>query len=425
MVRQRKESFTDLKSVTRQLTEGLVERARIINLYGYEPHAKQVMFHKADKLGRQYIGGNRSGKTVGGIVEDLWWLLGRHPYIKTPVPPIRGRIVTTNIADGLNGIIIPEIARWLPVSELRGGSWDSAYETQDRILHFQNGSFVEFKTYEQDKEKHAGTSRHFVHFDEEPPKHLFTENMARLVDTSGRWWITMTPVEGMTWTGEEIFEAVNTGKRDDVDVIQVDMTENPYLPVAAREAFLSNLDEDERKARKSGTYVPKGGLVYRKYRPELHLVDSFIPPKDWFQYGGYDHGFNNPTGYLWAAIAPPEQDIFPSGSIIIWDEYYEREQTIDQVAAELRRRNNLPMRRQPDIQIADPAIRQRTAVSGNSIQREYALRGLSFVLGNNDVKIGVNKVNQYLFYEEETSWLPRLYLTRNCVELQREIKKLR
>src|SRR5215216_3832849 len=70
------------------------------NNHQYEPHPKQVMFHASAKNGRQYIGGNRSGKTTGGINEDIWWLTGRHPYLRLPDAPIYGRIVTVDFKNG-------------------------------------------------------------------------------------------------------------------------------------------------------------------------------------------------------------------------------------------------------------------------------------------------------------------------------------
>jgi phage terminase large subunit-like protein len=411
--------------ITKQLSDGLAQAARGVNIYGYQPHVKQVAFHSMLKPTRLYIGGNRSGKTVGGIVEDLWWLLGRHPYLQTPPPPVRGRIVSVDFLYGVEQIIIPEITRWVPKSELRGGSWYSAYDSQERILHFENGSTVEFKSYEQDLEKFAGTSRHFIHFDEEPPKHIYNECMMRLIDTGGWSWITMTPVEGMTWISEDIYEPSNDGRREDIGVVEVEMTENPHISPVEMERVLQGLDEDERDARKSGKIVQMGGLVYKRYDPQIHIVDRFTPPKTWLQYGGYDHGFNNPAAYLYGCIAPSEGNYsdFPPKSLVIWDEYYERERTVDQIAGELKHRNGQPNRRAPDIQIADPSINQRNAVTGTSIRHEFAIRGFPFALGNNDVRTGVDKTTQYLYNDPETP--AHLYICENNVKLLREIKKLR
>ena len=94
--------------------EGLNRAVTRPTVHGYVPHEKQVDFHRAPEKGRLYIGGNRSGKTVGGIVEDIFWLRGKHPYRKTPSGSIRGRIVTVSFTEGIKKIIIPELAKWIP-----------------------------------------------------------------------------------------------------------------------------------------------------------------------------------------------------------------------------------------------------------------------------------------------------------------------
>jgi hypothetical protein len=50
----------------------------------------------------------------------------------------------------------------------------------------------------------------------------------------------------------------------------------------------------------------------------------------------------------------------------------------------------------PELLIADPALRQANGVSGTNIQQEYQKYGLSFIMGNNDVKAGIIRVKKYL-----------------------------
>ena len=70
------------------------------------------------------------------------------------------------------------------------------------------------------------------------------------------------------------------------------------------------------------------------------------------------------------------------------------------------------------------AIGQRQGVTGTSIQTEYAIRGLYFALGNNDVTTGVAKVQQYLRTNPETN-RPWWTITENCTNLINEMGKLR
>src|SRR6516225_9506569 len=194
------------------------------NINGYQPHPKQLDFHESSARGRLFIGGNRSGKTVGGGTEAVWRSLGNHPFLPVTPSPTYGRIVAVDFLYGVEKIVRPEIARWMPSSEIKGGSWESGYSKQERTLYLENGSMIEFMSYDQELEKFAGTSRDWTWFDEEPPEDIFTECKLRLVDTAGYWWITMTPIEGMTWVYDNIYIAARTDPL--MHVTEVDTTEN-------------------------------------------------------------------------------------------------------------------------------------------------------------------------------------------------------
>ncbi|MFE1915019.1 hypothetical protein, partial [Streptomyces anandii] len=114
--------ITNIGDALKELTDGLARVAHTPDINSYDPHPKQLAFHSSDKRARLYIGGNRSGKTTGGIVEDIWWLTHRHPYLDTPKHrPVAGRIVSVDFANGVNKIIIPQLQQWVPPSQLRGG----------------------------------------------------------------------------------------------------------------------------------------------------------------------------------------------------------------------------------------------------------------------------------------------------------------
>ena len=405
------------EELLQKLTSGIKKQAVKPNLYGYQPHEKQLLFHQSDAKGRLYIGGNRSGKTYSSVAEDCYWLTGTHPFIDTPEPPIRGRVVTVDFVYGLEQIILPLFKSLLPPRYLKNGSWEESYSKSLRTLTLANGSTVEFMSYEQETEKFAGTSRHFIHFDEEPPLHIFNECNARLVDTDGNYWISMTPVEGLTWTFEKIYEK---GKTDpNIYVVEADMLDNPHITPEAAERYLAGLDEDERKAREHGTYVQLGGLVYKTFKEETHVIEPIDPkniPHTWLWYQSLDHGYNNPTACLWHAVSPENH-------IITFSELYEREWTIDQVAEAIKARE-ASWGREPDYRVADPAIAQRSAHAGTSIQQEYAMRGLYYALANNNVEAGVTKVQSYLRINPETG-KPFRQITSNCANFITEMKRLR
>lgn len=399
-----------LSEIAAQLKEGLRRAALRPTINTYVPHEKQVVFHKDASKGRLYIGGNRSGKTVGGCVEDIWYLLGKHPWRKTPEPPVRGRIVTVSYTEGVKQIIIPELTKWIPPSQLINGSWEDSYNSQDRMLTLDNGSTVELMSYDQKLEKFAGTSRHFTHFDEEPPKSIFDECRMRLLDTAGSWWMTMTPVNGMTWVYDSVYLPGLAGVAN-IGVIVIDVTENPYISNAEIEDSLSGLDDSERKARKEGKFVQIGGLVFKSFDAEKHMISSVLPPVGWTHYVSMDHGFNNPTCFLWHAVSP-------NGAIVTYDEIYDNERLIHSYAEEIHERNALEGRRPPDLYVGDPAIKQRMANTGDSVQGTYAKLGIPIVLGNNDVNIGVEKMNRYF---RGGKWV----ISENCHHFIRELQRVK
>lgn len=391
------------------LAAGLNDSARKPNNLIYRPHAKQLLFHQSQKKGRQYIGGNRSGKTTGGINEDIWWLRGQHPYRRVPEPPVIGRITTVDFKNGAEKIIIPNLAQWVPPSLLINGSWSDSYNGSTHTLHLSNNSELEIMSYDQELEKFAGVPRHFIHFDEEPPKDIFGECKARLVDYNGSWWMTMTPVEGMTWTFDEIYDPSVNGENPLIDVIQVAIQENTYLDTEAIIDVLSGFDAEGVEIRGTGKYVAIGGLVFKHFNADTHVIPPGIPPKTWTHYMSLDAGYNNPTAIHWHAVSP-------SGEVVTYAEWYRSEFTVQQHAEQIKYIENARKLPQPFLRIADPAIKQRSAVTGLSIQIEYAQHGINLALGaKRDVNAGLDKMNNYLR-------LGKWFITEDCPNLLREMR---
>jgi phage terminase large subunit-like protein len=400
--------------ILENLIDGLRRTATKPTIYGYHPMPHQEKFHSSMAKGRLFIGGNRSGKTLGGVCEDVMWITGKHKYRAIPPPPIRGRIIAVDFTQGVDKIILPELAKWIPPSELINGSWEDSYSSRLRTLTLENGSFVELMSYEMDLEKFAGTSRHFVHFDEEPNQAIFNENLARLVDTGGSYWLTMTPVEGMTWTYDTIYIAARTNPN--FFVVEAEMDDNIYLSKTEIDMLLSTMSDDEKVARRRGKYVQMGGLIYKNFGPDnivpnlLHSPAWKTVKERWQFICAMDHGFNNPTAWLWAALSP-------DGRIIIFDEHYESHQIVDYHANVVVQKNR-HLGIEPLYMVGDPSIVASNPITATSVQLEYMSAGVPIVLGNNDVKSGINAVAA-MFEKKE------LLVTSNCTNLLRELSRYR
>lgn len=405
-----------LESMHAQLSQQL-ERP---NLLGYNPHPKQYEFHTSLARIRQLIGGNRLGKTTAGCVEALWWCTRRHPYRKLPTRPIRGRIIAVDYDHGVAEIIIPELKRWIVSSDLINASWDDSFDKQLRILTFANGSTIQFMSGESKLEKFAGVSLDFIWFDEEPNQAVFTENRARIVDSKGSMWLTMTPLEGQNWSYEQIYLPGTDPENPDPDikVVQADMSENPHLDPREIALFVATLSEEEKAARIHGNYTALGGLIFPNFSLDDHVVPSIAaPPPSWPIYASMDHGLNAPTAWLWHAVGP-------AGQVLTFAEHYGSNMTIDQHAQVVLAKESI-WRRPIEYRVGDPSIQNRAQAEGvvASAHLDYWRNGITIQLGNNDRPAGINRTRRYLMVPPDGK--PLWQCTADCVNLIREMRHYR
>jgi len=413
--KSQKEMFQDLAAQFRR-------SARKPNIHGYSPHPKQRNFHASEAKIRALLGGNRSGKTVAGASEGVFYALGQHPFKEVPKPPTQGRIIGSDFVNSVEKILRPEFARWMPLSAIKGGSWEHGYDKEARVLTLENDSTVEFLSTDQELDKHAGASRSWIWFDEEFPYDYFVENKMRLLDQNGDMWMTLTPLEGMSgWLFDDIYSASLLPENQGIiESFVVEMEDNPYLALGEASALLAGLTKDEIEARKKGKFVQVGGLIYKEFEPEVNVIEPFIPPSEYLHFNGMDHGFNNPTCWLWAAV---DKD----GRMFVYDEHYESGKIVSYHAKVVNEKNLAHCEQartniMPAYSVGDPSIRNVDPITGTSVLLEYIEFGIPIVLGNNDVAAGINRVSRYI---KDHEGITKLYITRNCVNLIWEMGRYR
>lgn len=419
-------SNLSLADMLDNVVDGLAES--VTSIYAYHPHEKQYEFHKSDLMEKLFIGGNRSGKTVGNVCECIWRLTKTHPYrpeLNEIEGEIRGRLVCVSFVDGLEKIILPLFKKWMPKKYLISRNWDKSYNKYLRTLTLADGSFIEFMSYDQELEKFAGTSRHFVSFDEEPPKSVWEECLMRLIDTDGDWWISMTPVEGLTWVFDLIYQPWEEGLRPETLVLKVSMDDNPHLKDSAKSKILKNIDdENDRKARKEGSFVQIKGLVYKSFDPHIHKRKNFQLHPSMRIYTSLDTGWRHPAAWLWHAVEP-------NGRITTFHEIVESERTVESLAAEVHEFENKvlrPLGMEVFLRTGDPAMLQTKEHTGTSIVGEYAKHGIYIGVegvpkGPGSVDIGVTKLTQYMTNMSYDG--PCWGYTENCTILEKQMKNLR
>jgi phage terminase large subunit-like protein len=341
-----------------------------------------------------FAGGNQSGKTLGGIIDDLIQCcdedsLPEHlrPY-KFWTPPFKCRVVTPSFGHTL-AQFQEKLKEQCPLSQLKGGSWDSAYSRQDYTLHFENGSYIQFLSGDQEVSKHAGATLDRVHFDEEPPgehgRLLFIENSQRVAIRKGQLMFTMTPDKGVTWTGDMIWE-----KRGEPGYfgIQVDMDDNPYYPEDQKEIRLANLTEEERKARKSGEFVYLKGKVYPEFN-ENHVVD---PPhakhvRKLDNIVCIDPGLTK-MAVTWTG--------FDSDNVaLVYDELYLDNVDVETTSQLIKEKNASWGLTEP-MYVIDPTSQNRNATNMTGIDQAFFLHDIYPIYGQNDVDPGIFQIKRRL-----------------------------
>lgn len=400
------------------------------NILSYKPYGAQVDFHQSDAFGRILTAGNRAGKTDAMVVEFIYVATGTHPTRPNPERwghgPLQLRMIVVDVTKGVELIMIPKFKRWMTPSMMVDGNWDKSWDKNNLILTFANGSTIDFITYGMSLEKMGGVPRHLIGFDEEPPRDVFNEAMMRLMDFDGSWIIAATTINGMEWIYDLLVEPAQNGDLDDVKVFELDASKNPYLQTEERDKFMIGMDKEERQIREDGKYIARGGLVFPRFKDNL---EAYVLPEapdivqmvrdGWAIYASVDHGWNNPTAWLWIAVNYV-------GECIVFAEHYQSEMTIaEHSSVVLSRESGWGLKPEDVIRSGDPAMKQKTAATGTSMIQSYAEHGIDINVEfiPHDVMVGVEKLQQYLALG--TDGIPKLRISPNCPHLIRELKKLR
>lgn len=180
-----------------------------------ELYQKHLEFFRAGATHqeRAAIAANRVGKTTMACYEKTLHLTGRYPHwwegrrFNHPVEwwcaGVTGESTRDILQRGLLGEFLDMGSGMIPKDAIIGeptrrrGIAD-AIDTV-RVRHVSGGiSTLQFKSYDQGREKFQGTAKHGVSLDEEPSSAVYFECLARLMTTNGLMICTFTPLLGMS-----------------------------------------------------------------------------------------------------------------------------------------------------------------------------------------------------------------------------------
>lgn len=348
----------NLKRELLELRRQKAEFYKTRRLWCWSPSPKQLEFFKRSKhLRRAGFCGNRFGKSMLGVVEDICWLIGFRPFFEEG-HPLRYAGIPRH---GVKGLLIAE--EWDKVKEIftnnegedrqgkfweflpagcdkaeKEGQFEVSFKknekgiiTQINVVSIVDGQrrssaiyFDTVKSYKSAPASFESSDWDFIHLDEPVMKDLWTAISRGLVDRNGSSWWLLTPIKEV-WMFNEMVD--NAKKQPDVFWwFEATMDDNPTLSEQAKELYLNDLPEDQRKARREGKPLAHGRLVFSDYDPVIHNFDgvksdwpevSRPPFKDYMVAYALDTHTQTPQAGLFVAI-------HKSGDVDIYDEIWEK-----------------------------------------------------------------------------------------------------
>jgi len=117
----------------------------------------------------------------------------------------------------------------------------------------------------------------------------------RVSRTQGRILCTFTPI-ALNWIHKELEkdkERMLRGEPGDIEFIQFRSVDSPYFPREEFERARRMLTPTQFQLRYEGVFGKAEGLIYADFC-QYNIVDDFAIPRDWTRAGGIDWGYNNP-----------------------------------------------------------------------------------------------------------------------------------
>jgi len=379
------------------LSVRLSEQRKAEGVAWYIPHPGQEPFHECDSVERWVFGGNRSGKTESGAAEFIMIIRGSQRYRSRKIVRKGTAWAVSESSEIQREVIQPKILKWLPKGDIQKTQF-----IQRGIIDFillKSGWRIVFKNYEQGVDKFGGKDVDIVWFDEEPPQDIYKECLMRTIDRGGLIVGTMTPVNGMTWIYQDIWE--KNGERG-ISCFLMSMEENPYLGKKEKDRVLAGLTVAERKIRQEGKFIALHGLVYPQFSETKHVIEPFDVPSDWRTIIAVDPHLKKPTSVLWGAVAGYNYKGISKGDWVIFNEL-RRDGVIPDIVASILVANG---RRRIFARIADPALNiKKDNITGVSPFDEFAAQGFPLMPANKKVESGIYEVRKLLDENPSGVWI--------------------
>ncbi len=284
-------------------------------------HPKQIEASDSDKAIRILFWGNRVGKTEWGAQETARYLLGEHPSRKI-IGPIEIWAACPSY-DLQKDTTQKKLLKYIPAHRIKDKTWAKKGTLSEIVI--DTGDKINFKSYEQGREKFQGAGKRLIWFDEEPPRDIWEECFVR--SEAGIQLdiiLTMTPVNGMTWVYDELYLAPTS----DMFVSEAEWDDNPFLTVKQKEQMMRGLRPESVEVRRKGKFMKTVGVVCGWFDRSVHVKELEFNSEWDTTRSALDFGFSNPA--CWGLYGVDYDD-----NIYLFDGFYERQLTTPKIVEKM------------------------------------------------------------------------------------------
>jgi hypothetical protein len=223
---------------------------------------------------------------------------------------------------------------------------------------------------------------------------------------------TMTPLFGLSWTYDEVWERRD---EDNVFCVVASMRDNPYIDSEAMIKALSYLPEAEQQAIIEGNFVHLHGMVLGEWNDEvnvcepltveaIHTASTIIV--------SIDPGISQ-AAVTWNAFDKYNRQV-------VFDEHYPSnspDTNVDQIARAIRIKNyEWRLRDANIIYVIDPSARNRVLTNGEDVEGVFAREGIYTTPGQNPLRAGILELRSRVSSAS-------LRVSRECTNTLKEQKR--
>lgn len=374
---------------------------------------KQQAFIDSQAFETLFGGAAGGGKSYGQLVDGLLYAL-KYPKSK--------QIIFRSTFADLEKSLIRTSMNLYPLSIAN-------YNDSKHTWKFKNGSIIDFGyiQYEKDVYQYQSAEYDVIRFDELThfTEFMYTYMISRCRGANpypkGIKSSTNPGGVGHNWVKERFIDIgapnvihtckLETGETTTRIFIPSLVQDNKFM-LTYDPDYIKRLDalpEKERKALKYGNWDIFDGQFFTEFDRNIHVIEPFVIPKDWYVYFVMDYGLDKLAGY-WIAIDY-------NNNAYVFREVYQSNLLVSQARDKIKEMTNEDVY----MYLAPPDLWNRHKETGKSTADIFAEGNISLYKTNNDRIQGWLQMKEWLkpYKDEQGCTTAKLKIFNTCKNLIR------